>query len=329
MDRKRFWIIASVLLAVLGIIIAIVCVTQCFFGGDGETPLNEPEIPTVNPSTPEPYSAVPTPQPSLTPAPVFADRLPLVPNWNSDEPVETNTPPPSESPTANFVPTLGQYDDDIKDFLAVGTENGVATAVLLVRLEGTTLYIVAIPYEAEALVYTLNSDCQITEASRLSLGLAIDRGGNDKNQQSWNLIWSVKNLIGVQVSHYLSIDLKCLPDVLNELETLSGVNADYSSANIGQYLQLSGESRAYFILDLGVGLLKKLRNVSIWELPGIQSATKGQVRSSLGTRELIALARCFQGVETIECYALPLVSDGESWRLNEEESLKILQILYK
>lgn len=331
MNRKRFLILAAILLAVLGIIIAIVCVAQCALDG-GQTPLNEPIIPSapVSPSTTPTMETIE--EPSITPAPATPYMLPLVPDWEGEGPQNSPTastiPTSTPAPTVNFVPTMGQYTSSTKDFLVIGIENEVATAIILARIEGTKLIITAIPYEALATVYTLNENCEIVEVSTQQLGNAIKLGSSERNQQAWNLIWAIKNLIGIQPCHYLCIDLACLSKVMAELDGLEGSNAVYTEENIELYLSATGEGLAYNLLDIGIGLVKQLKVLSIWELPSIQSASKGHVFSSLSTLELISLARSIQKVTSIECYYLPLTYDNGAYSLNAVEAQKILQNLY-
>lgn len=326
MNRSRFLLYTLISLAAIAIITVVICLVKCNSGGT--VPLDEPVIPTAGATAPATINPSASPSPTPSTEPVAAYRLPLVPIW--DERTSSPAPTPSATlrPTVGFQPTLGQYSSSTKDFLAVGTENGVATAILLVRMTGTQLNVLAIPHEAMALVYTLDEECKITQTSYTSLGAATVLGGQKRNQQVWNLIWAVKNLVGVQVNQYVCIELECLDDVLASVGGFEGTNQTYTPENIHMFFDSERESKTYIMLDIGVGLVKCLKGISIWELPSIQKATKGHVSSSLSTAELISMARGFQSITAIECYTLPLVGEGEQWTLDSDESLKILRNLY-
>ncbi|MDD3401266.1 MAG: hypothetical protein PHT58_06545 [Eubacteriales bacterium] len=328
MKRSRFWLITGVTVAAVVIIIVIICLAQC--AASGSTPLNEPIIPTVDVSPDMTNVPTHTPAPSSTPMtePVSAYRLPLAPIWDEDTPTPTVSPAVSNSPIIFREPIKGQYSSSTKDFMAVGTEDGVATAIFLVRLEGTQLSIIAIPYEALASVYTLDDECKIVSTQYTRLGEATRLGGTNKTQRYWNLIWAVKNLVGVQVSHYLCIELECLDAVLDAVGSFEGTNATYTSANIAPYLGTTREQKTYVMMDIGVGLLKRLREMSLWELPSMQKATKGCVHSSLGAMDLIPMARSLQGVTSISCYTIPLVYSDGDYRLDTQQAKDILQKVY-
>lgn len=327
MKRSRFFIITGVTVAVAAIVIAIICIVQC--SSKGTAPLNEPVIPTVIISPGASNTPAPSPSPSPTAEPVMAYRLPLVPVWDEPTPTPSLSPPLGSTPSINIAPTQGQYSNSIKDFLAVGTTDGVATAIFLVRLTGTELRIIALPFEATALVYTLDNECQISAATFSMVGDATRVGGSDANQRAWNLIWAVKNLSGVQLPHYLCIELECLPAVLDCVGSFEGTNATFTSENIATYLSTEREQRTYVLLDIGVGLLKRLRQLSLWELPSIQKATKGHVLSSLGAIDLIPMARSLQGVTSVQCYTLPLVERDGKLYIDENKAEQIIRKVYE
>ena len=160
LTRKQLILLVSLSGVALLLIIGLAFVLQC--GGKRDPIPAEPSLPPATaplmsapPETPAPTQE---PTPSASPAPTQY-RLPLVPEGGTDAPTPKGTPSPSPSPspTPSGGPEAeaakdvrdGVYNEQIKEFMAIGTRNGEAIAVLLVRVAPPDAVIVAIPCETQ------------------------------------------------------------------------------------------------------------------------------------------------------------------------------------
>ena len=149
----------------------------------------EPSVPPVT-VTPAP-TETPTPSPTQTatpqPTPYF---LPLVPEGDVSAPTPVPAEPSaSPSPTGTGTPEAagisknprdGIYNDEIKEFMAIGTQNGEAIAVLLVRVEPPKATVVAIPCETQAAVYTLGENAKVERVDPAPIGTATARAQTER-----------------------------------------------------------------------------------------------------------------------------------------------------
>ncbi|MBQ1820036.1 MAG: hypothetical protein II117_00395 [Clostridia bacterium] len=255
----------------------------------------EPQLPPAS-DTPAPTG---TPAPTMTPEPTATPSptpyfLPLVPEGTVKTPTpHPASPTPSPTPTASPEaaaprihpnPRDGTYNDHSKDFMAIGTQNGEAIAVLLVHVEPPNTTVVAIPPETLAMVYTLGSNTSITGVETAQLGTATARAESER-EGCWNLIWAVKNLVGFRAPAYLCVDFGCMESFFSFVPSLDGI--DYAA--FSGMLQETGEVRARSMAKLGVGIVRYLGKVSLWELPSFRSATRGAFSSNLSVFELLGL----------------------------------------
>ena len=294
----------------------------------------EPSLPishaTAAPSLlPSPSFEIASPDPDATAPAMY--QLPLVPLWDEGETEPTLSPAPTAAPQKEiqFEPMTGLYTDTCKDFLAVGIENGIATAILLVRLEGDTLTILSLPAQTLGDVYTLDKDCRIVNVSQSQIGTAVRFGGSDSNQSMWNLAWSVKNLVGFRAPQYIGLDLACLEEILSIMDGVQGGSAQYTAENCYELLYGESGMHADMAADFGAGLIRKLRDVSIWELPAMQRATRSKICSSLSARQLVALGKDFKSITSIRCELLPTLESGTSRTLDAEAAYQLVNALYK
>lgn len=281
---------AAALLLIVGLILWIV------LDGSGDPVPQEPPLPSFTAAPTESPTAAPSPSPSPDPTPYI---LPLVPDGTG---APAQTVPPSPEPEANAVhirtdARIGTYDAQRKEFLAIGTQNGEAIAVLFVTVQPPDAEIIAIPAEMPAPVYRLGPNAEVTGLDLVPIGTACARAAAPR-EGCWNLAWAVKNLTGVQPPHHLCVDLSCMDaffDFVPALETDSGaIDRDAFSAIMND----SSGSRAARFASLGVGVVKCLSKVSLWELPAFKSATKGAFSSSLSVLELLSLMRMLKSVTT-------------------------------
>ena len=302
MTRKQKMLLTA-LAGVAGLLL-IGVIALMLLGGTGTKVPDEPPLPSATPSPVPSPTATPSPTPSATPY-----RLPLVPEGTETTPGITppeRTPPaPTErtpaanspSPEARAKEREGVYSGQQKEFMAIGTQNGEAIAVLLVQVKPPDVTVLAIPCETLAPVYTLGANCRVERVDTAPLMMASARA-ETAQEGCWNLIWAVKNLTGVQPPHHLCVDLSCMDaffDFVPALETDSGaIDRDAFSAIMND----SSGSRAARFASLGVGVVKCLSKVSLWELPAFKSATKGAFSSSLSVLELLSLMRMLKSVTT-------------------------------
>ena len=280
--------------------VLILCViVLLILGGKGAAVPEEPVAPTIRPTD--------TPIPSATPSPTVAPtpyRLPLVPEGTGSAP--ENTPntfagTPTVSPTESPAPELsaqereGVYNGAQKEFMAIGTQNGEAIAVLLVRVKPPDVTVLAIPCETLAPVYTLGPGCRVEQVDTAPLMKASARA-ETAQEGCWNLIWAVKNLIGYRAPQYLCVDFACMEAFFSFAPKLPTEEGEITLAVFRQALNQSGEARAKEMARLGVGAAQYLMQVSLWELPGFRSATRGAFSSSLSVFELLSLLRAMRNV---------------------------------
>ncbi|MBR2644159.1 MAG: hypothetical protein IKD54_02575 [Clostridia bacterium] len=258
----------------------------------------EPPLPsfTAQPKPTETPTPSPSPSPAASPTPYF---LPLVPDGTA-EPTATASPTPVTEANAAQIRTearIGTYDAQRKEFLAIGTQNGAAVAVLLVAVQPPAAAVTAIPAETPAPVYTLGPNAEVQRLDLAPIGTACARAVTER-EGCWNLVWAVKNLTGCQPPHYLCVDLACMDAFFSFVPSLETDGGTIDAAAFSEILHASGEDRAVRFAEFGVGVVRCLSKVSLWELPAFKSATKGAFSSSLSVLELLSLMRMLKAVET-------------------------------
>lgn len=156
LTRKQIILIVS--LAGVAVLIAVVLIAILRCGSKRDPIPQEPSLPpaTQTPAPSDTPSPAPTPSATPVPTPYY---LPLVPEGQARTPTPAPTAVPStapshvpdaEAPKIRPDPREGIYNDTIKEFMAIGIENGEAIAVLLVHAEPPQASIVAIPCETLA-----------------------------------------------------------------------------------------------------------------------------------------------------------------------------------
>ncbi len=275
-----------------------------------------PEAPSLPPATQTPAPSdtpAPTPSPTETPSPT-PYFLPLVPGGaaQTSSPLPA-TPKVSPSPTPSAAPDAearsrrmrdGIYNDEIKEFMAIGTQNGEAIAVLLVRVKPPEATVVAIPCETQTTVFTLGPGAQVTALDAAPLSLATVRAEGVR-EGCWNLVWAVRNLCGYCAPAYLCVDFACMEAFFSFAPELP---ADGGGIDLAAFLRIlgeEGETRASGMAAFGVGVVRYLGKVSLWDLPAFRSATRGAFTSSLSVFELLKLMGDLKKVESFSVFVLP------------------------
>ncbi|MBQ6331294.1 MAG: hypothetical protein IJI34_00825 [Clostridia bacterium] len=268
----------------------------------------EPSLPaaTETPAPTEPPT--PTPEPTATPSPT-PYYLPLVPEGAANPPTPlppapTATPAPEAKLKSVPSPRDGIYNDEIREFMAIGTQNGEAVAVLLVRVKPPDAIVVAIPCETQAKVYTLKKGAVVSQADDAPISCATVRTEN-KREGCWNLVWAVKNLTGYRAQAYLCVDFACMDAFFSFAPSLPADGGDVDLAAFSDMLRETGEARAASMAQLGVGAVRFLSKVSLWDLPSFRSATRGAFTSSLSVLELLSLMRDLKKVDSFSVFVLP------------------------
>ena len=288
---------AAALLLIVGLIVYIA------LDGSGDPVPEEPPLPsfTAQPS-PAPTDS-PAPSPTPEPTPYF---LPLVPDGAA-----APAPSASHEPVADANPLrirtdarVGTYDAQTREFLAIGTHNGAAVAVLFVSVTPPVASITAIPAETPAPVYLLGPNAEIQGLDRTPIGLACMRASSVR-EGCWNLVWAVKNLTGVQPPHYLCVDFACMDAFFEFVPALETTDGAIDRAAFFELLHDSSDARAARFAAFGVGVVRYLSEVSLWDLPAFKSAAKGAFSSSLSVLELLSLMRALKAVETFSIAVYP------------------------
>lgn len=273
----------------------------------------EPSLPPAT-ATPAPTDTPsPSPSPTLTPQPT-PYFLPLVPEGAATTPSPVPaTPFVSPSPAITGTPEAagipptprdGVYNDEIKEFMAIGTRNGEAIAVLLVRAEPPEATVVAIPCETQAAVYTLGKNAQVKRVDNAPVGTATARAETVR-EGCWNLVWAVKNLTGYRAPAYLCVDFACMEAFFSFAPDLTAGGETVDLDAFSRMLNEPDERRAERMAQFGVGIVQYLGRVSLWELPAFRSATRGAFTSSLSIYELLLLMGDLKKVTGFTVAVLP------------------------
>ncbi|MBR0507939.1 MAG: hypothetical protein IJJ86_04950 [Clostridia bacterium] len=305
LTRKQLILLITLAGVALLLIIGLAFVMQC--GGKRDPIPAEPSLPPATAAPSDTPSPAPTIEPSATPSPT-PYLLPLVPEGAAPAP----TPAPSPSPEATAGPAAegnraereGVYTEQIKEFMAIGTLNGEAIAVLLVRVEPSRATIVAIPCETETTVYTLSEDVSVARTDSAPLSEATARAPG-RREGCWNLVWTVKNLTGYRPKEYVCVDLACMEAFFSFVPAIPADGGDVDLAAMKAILASEGESRARSLAEFGAGVARFLGSVSLWDLPAFRSATRDAFASSLSVFDLLALMRDVKRVDSFTVTVLP------------------------
>lgn len=317
MTRKQKMLLTA--LAGIAGLLLIGVIALALLGGSGTKVPKEPTLPGATPSPVPSPTVAPSPTPSATPY-----RLPLVPKGTGATPENTppaeqtgfpeqtpigqtrETPVPatdSPSPEAGAKEREGVYSGQQKEFMAIGTQNGEAIAVLLVQVKPPDVTVLAIPCETLAPVYTLGADCRVERVDTAPLMRASARA-ETAQEGCWNLIWAVKNLTGYRAPQYLCVDFACMEAFFSYAPKIETDGGEITLAVFTDALNASGEERARRMAQLGVGAARYLMKVSLWELPGFKNATRGAFSSSLSVFELISLLHSLKSATDFEIEVL-------------------------
>ena len=268
-----------------------------------------PQEPSLPPATAAPTPEItpsPTPAPTETPSPT-PYYLPLVPEGAARAPTILSTPTvsPSPAPVAEAMhPRDGVYNEQVKEFMAIGTQNGEAIAVLLVHAAPPEAIVAAIPVETAATVYTLGKDASITSVDTAPLKTATARAESTR-EGCWNLVWAVKNLLGYRAPAYLCMDFDCMEAFFSFARELLADGIEIDIAAFLRMLNEPDETRALDMARLGVAIVRYLDQVSLWELPAFRKATRGAFTSSLSVFELLGLMGGLREIRTFTVTVLP------------------------
>ena len=221
------------------------------------TPGEEEALPEPTAAPTQTPSWTTTPSPGPTPSPTVF-QLPLVPQWDTPQPTEEPATgvfvPDEETPTETEGPWVDADDEQTRSILAVGLQDGRATALLLLRLDEDGLLVAALPTEEAPLA------------------------GDGPKEQGEEALSLVAARTGRRCGSYMALDLGCLPALLN----VTGPLADQGE----EALQGDGTERAEGALDLAAGALRYVQRVSLLKLPALKRAVGDCFGSNLSTWEL-------------------------------------------
>ena len=285
----------------------------------------EPALPSLTPSITPTDTPSPTPTPTPTPAPTPTPYvLPLVPEGAAKPETPLPTPTalsPSPTPAAFLqTPRDGVYREGNREFMAIGTHDGAAVAVLLVRVSPPEATVAAIPCETLTTVYTLGKDAVVTAVNRAPLYTATERAESVR-EGCWNLIWATKNLLGYRAPAYLCVDFSCMEAFFSFAPVLTSAGGDIDLDAFLRILDEQGDLRAADMANFGVGIVNVLKEVSLWDLPAFRSATRGAFSSSLSVLELLELMRDLRKVNTFSVVVLPTEDKDGARVLSDDAAL--------
>ena len=175
---------------------------------------------------------------------------------------------------------------------------------MLVRVKPPEAIVVAIPSETLATVYTLGTDAAVTGVNAAPLKTATARAETAR-EGCWNLVWSVKNLLGYRAPAYLCVDFSCMEAFFSFAPKLSAPEAEIDLDAFSRMLNEPDEQRAADMAQFGVGIVNCLGKASLWELPAFKNATRGAFTSSLSVYELLKLTGDLKKVGSFTVAVLP------------------------
>ena len=269
LTRKQIILIAIISGAILLLTMAAVLISA---PADGDAP---PE-PSSSPAATASPSAAPTATASPEPT-VF--RLPLVPAWDTPQPTRetegtvnafvphVTAAPGTEPPGEGAGPQAEAGDEQARDILAVGLQDGRTAALLMLRISDDTLTVTALPADAPGptgrpLEETFLAGDDL--AARAAQAASLAEGATGRSWGDW-----------------MALDLGCLPAVLE----ITGPLGD----GLAAVLAGDGTERARGALSLMAGTVTYLEQVSLLKLPALRRAVGDAFASSLNTRELWSL----------------------------------------
>ena len=243
LTKKQIILVATISGAILLLTLAAVLI----FAPRGE---DETGAPTAAPT--ETIQPTPTITPTASPTPT-AFRLPLVPQWDtpqpSGEPVGAGVfAPQTLVPEGTAGPWVDAGDGHTRDILAVGLREGRAAALLLLRLSGNTLTVMALPADEGLLA------------------------GADLTEPGEEAASKVKALTGLCCGSWMALDLACLPMVLEITGPLGDPGTDV--------LSMAG------IMAMAEGAVTYVQRVSLLKLPALKRAMGDCFRSNMSTWDL-------------------------------------------
>lgn len=241
-----------ILFAIISGTILLLTVAAILIFTPGEEALPEPTA-TLQPTD----TAAPTPTPTITPSPTVF-RLPLVPQQDTPQPTAEPAAgvfaPNAETPSETEGPWVDADNEHTRSILAVGLQDGRATALLLLRMDESGLTLAALPVEEAPLV------------------------GSGPKEQGEGALTLVEHQTGQRCRAFMALDLGCLPAVLSITGPLAGQGAEA--------LQGDGTQRAKGALTLAAGALQYVQRVSLLKLPALKRAVGDCFESNLSAWEL-------------------------------------------
>ena len=293
MELSRKQTILLITLSGVALLLIAGLILWIALSGSGDPVPEEPPLPSFSAVPTETPDLTPSPSPTPTPTPYF---LPLVPDGEALPTGGTTPAPEARAMQIRTDARVGQYDADCKEFTAIGTRNGAAVAILLVKVQPPLAEVTAIPAETVAPVYTLGEDAEVLRLDAVPIGTACMRAQSQR-AGCWNLVWAIKNLTGVQPPHYLCVDLACMDAFFSFVPAIETDGGSVDAAAFSAILNGSGTDRAAAFASFGVGVVRHLSEVSLWELPSFKAATRDAFSSSLSVLELLSLMRSLKAVE--------------------------------
>ena len=303
-----------ILLSGVGIALVLLVGLILMPKGGGATPDPSPS-PTPS-ATPAPTRS-PTPSPTPKPTPTPQYRLPLVPletaPSQSPSNVPTASPKAPETPkvgtpfptgtSAAIEPLAARFDSEVRDFLAVGTQDGEPVAILIGRLAPPTLSVAAIPCEA------LQGDGTAALAQQTAA---------EKNATARALAAQIAERFGLVLSHSFTADLSCVDALLAAVPTVSACGLTFDTATVNAMLRSGGEARAYGFGAFGAGLCGLFSAVSPWTLPALREATRGKLQTELNLWELLGFYGALRNMTDTTVVVLPTEPSGGGLALSAE-----------
>ncbi len=301
-----------------------------------------PPSPTPTPTVTPTLTPAPTPYRTQHPTATPLYRLPLVPFMEDADPSEepsafsdgvAASPVPIETPSETepqaqglpfAVPVMssahdgtvrqGRFESAVRDFAAIGREDGEARVILLARLAPPTLSVLAIPCES------------LIGGIPASLALAGD--GEDFAAEGARIRETLGAWLGFAPACAMTLDLACAEDLLNAIGQVKGGGMTFDAASFSTLKNESGLRLAYGMAALGVGTAEAISNASPLTLLSLKKLTKGMSHADRNTFELLGMLSALRRVERTAIYVLPTEDEKTGMTARRAEVQTVLATVF-
>ena len=278
--------------------------------------------------TPEPSAEpAPTPEPTPDPASLLGDKIAIT--------------------------LIGTDSNAQREEAAMGRRSDVMV-VLIIDANTAKCSLLTIPRDTRAEIRRLNNNGEVTGTRTDKLNAAFAYGSKDLAAASSNVLYSLSQLLGVELTYYATIDMDAIAPLVSAVGGVT-VTLPYDLEGVGEEgetVTLDGDTAYIFIRKRhGVAdgsdlartkrqqlFLKafalRVKELGVSALPSLWASVSGEVTTNLDLSQMIALGSILSNTDTeaIETHTLPgqaKTIDGKSYFImDEEETRELVETLF-